>query len=216
MRAGVAVGCVVVGAAVAAWLLDQAAQATAGEDGGSVLDAVDVWGTASQMWAGSVVGDAMQNQNVQAFLSMIAVSEGTAGRGDYAACYGYRHTIQSFDDHPAVTGEWRGEPLDSLGPRYKGKISTAAGRYQIIKPTWLGCKRALGLRDFGAASQDAAAVQIIKQTGALQAVIDGRFGDAVAACAGQWASLPGSTAGQGTRKMGDLQAAFLRAGGVLA
>jgi len=52
-------------------------------------------------------------RNVAAFLAMIQRAEGTsaAGRDPYRVCYGYRHTIGNMRDHPAVTGEWRGERL---------------------------------------------------------------------------------------------------------
>jgi lysozyme len=158
---------------------------------------------------------------VQAFLSMIAVAEGTARAPDpYAVCYAYRHTIQDFSDHPAVTGEWRGERLSDAMCRganmAPGCVSTAAGRYQIIKPTWLSVKKALALPDFGAESQDAAAVYLIRRRGAMDAVEAGRVAEAVELCRKEWASLPGAGYGQGERKLADLQAAFERAGGVLA
>lgn len=159
-----------------------------------------------------------EDANCQAFLTMIATSEGTERASDpYAVCYGYRHEIADFSDHPALTGEWPGEPLDNLGPTYAGKVSTAAGRYQIIRPTWKGCKRALGLTDFEPDSQDAAALYIVQEAGALDDVKAGRFDDAVAKCAGQWASLPGANApGQAMRRLDDLRAAYLSAGGALA
>ena len=76
--------------------------------------------------------------NLQAFLATIRHSEGTDRAADpYRVVYSYNHTIVNLSDHPAVTGEWKGAPLDNLGPLYVGKISTAAGAYQIIKPTWL-------------------------------------------------------------------------------
>ena len=158
---------------------------------------------------------------VRAFLAMISVSEGTARAPDpYAVCYAYRHTIQDFGDHPAVTGEWRGERLSDAMCRganmAPGCVSTAAGRYQIIKPTWLAVKKALALPDFGAESQDAAAVYLIRRRGALEAVEAGRVAEAVELCRKEWASLPGAGYGQGERKLGELVAAFERAGGVLA
>lgn len=160
---------------------------------------------------------AMRDTNVPAFLSLIAYSEGTDQRADpYRVCYSYRHTIESFADHPAVTGEWRGEPLDSLGPAYVGKVSTAAGRYQIIKPTWLSCKRALGLADFSPASQDAAAVYLVKRRGALDAVQAGDIERAVYLCRAEWASLPGNEAGQPQRRLASLIDAYSAAGGYVA
>lgn len=180
---------------------------------------VDVWGAIQSGSDAAAVGAAVQrgSGNVGAFLRMIAVSEGTEREADpYRVCYGYRHVISSFADHPAVTGEWRGESLASLGPSYVGKVSTAAGRYQIIRPTWLEAQRALGLRDFSPASQDAAALYLIRRRGALDAVEAGRVADAIALCRPEWASLPGAGYGQPERRMADLVAAYQAAGGTVA
>lgn len=163
----------------------------------------------------------MSETNVAAFLDLIAYSEGTKSAPDsYRVCFGYRHTIKSLDDHPANTGEWKGEKLSDgmcagagLGP---GCVSTAAGRYQLIKPTWNACKRALSLPDFSPASQDAAAVYLIRQRGAIDDVRAGRVADAVAKCRKEWASLPGAGYGQAERRLSSLVAAFEGAGGVLA
>lgn len=159
--------------------------------------------------------------NVAAFLEMIKQSEGTAGQGDpYRVCYGYRHTIVSFFDHPAVTKEWRGETLSDamcagagLG---SGCVSTAAGAYQIIKPTWTTVKGRLGLPDFSPASQDAAAVELLRQRGALAFIEAGRLEDAIYAARKEWASLKGAGYGQGERSIPWLTAKFTDAGGVLA
>jgi len=166
----------------------------------------------------NTVNTELTNDNCAAFLSMISISEGTARAPDsYAVCYGYRHTIQAFADHPAITGEWMGESIANLGTEYAGKVSTAAGRYQIIRPTWKGCKRALALPDFSPQSQDAAALYLIRQAGALDDVKAGNFEAAVNKCAKEWASLPGANApGQAMRRMDDLRLAFVNAGGTLA
>lgn len=159
--------------------------------------------------------------NIAAFLEMIKKAEGTTARSnEYAVCYGYKHTIQDFSDHPAITGEWRGETLSAemcagagLGA---GCISTAAGAYQIIKSTWQSVKNKLNLKDFTPASQDAAAVELIRQRGALAYVEQGRFAEAVDACRKEWASLTGAGYGQGERSLAWLQTRFIDAGGVLA
>lgn len=159
--------------------------------------------------------------NTAAFLEMIKKAEGTAGRGNpYAVCYAYKHTIQNFVDHPAITGEWRGEHLSAamcagagLGA---GCVSTAAGAYQIIKSTWVAVKNKLHLKDFSPASQDAGAVELIRQRGALGYVEQGHFADAVYACRKEWASLTGAGYGQGERSLAWLQTRFTDAGGVIA
>lgn len=163
----------------------------------------------------------LADDNVRAFLTLIAYSEGTERAFDpYSVVYGYKHTIQNFSDHPAVTGEWRGERLSDamcaaagFGP---GCISTAAGRYQIIKPTWLQAKEALGLTDFGPESQDRAALWLIERGGAMDDVRKGRVGDAVMKVRRTWASLPGSGWSQPERSLPSLVAAYTAAGGTLA
>lgn len=168
--------------------------------------------------AGATAARDATADNVAAFLAMIAAAEGTdRGADPYRVCYGYRHTIRDLSDHPAITGEWRGEPLDSLGAAYAGKVSTAAGRYQIIRPTWQAARRALALPDFGPASQDAAAVWLIdRKPGALDAVKAGDLATAVALCASTWASLPGAGYGQPERRMAWLSERFTTAGGTLS
>ena len=159
--------------------------------------------------------------NTAAFLAVLRQAEGTEGQPDpYRVCYGYRHTVDSLADHPAVTGEWLGETLpDAMCANAgfgSGCRSTAAGAYQIIKPTWLDLRRALGLADFEAASQDAAALALVRRRGALEDVKAGRFADAIHKCRSVWASLPGNYAKQGQRTIDTLTSWYASAGGKLA
>ncbi len=155
--------------------------------------------------------------NLEAFLTMLSASEGTDKYPDpYAVTFGGKFTITDFRDHPAVLGSWHGEPLDSLGPKYKGLVSTAAGRYQLIKPTWLGAQLVLRLPDFGPASQDAAATLLIKERGALNLVNAGMIAAAIRLCATEWASLPGNAGGQPQHATDELLAWYGNAGGALA
>lgn len=155
--------------------------------------------------------------NLAAFLATIRHSEGTDKAPDpYRVVYAYKYTIKDLSDHPAITGEWHGESLASLGPAYVGKISTAAGAYQIIRPTWLSLKARLSLPDFTGPSQDAAAVELIREAGALDLVNGGRVAEAIGKCHGIWASLPGSTSGQPQRTMAELVQAYGKAGGAFA
>lgn len=189
-----------------------------GADGTTGLDAINVWGLIEQSAASYSTEQAMQtNQNLDAFLNTIMWSEGTARQPDpYRVCYGYRHTIVDLSDHPAVTGEWKGEDISALGPQYVGKVSTAAGAFQIIKPTWLRAKRALGLVDFGPESQRAAATWLIQQRGALDDIETGNLQAAVDKCSAEWASLPGSTSGQPQRRFDQFAQVYGQAGGVFA
>lgn len=161
------------------------------------------------------------DRNVRAFLTAIAMAEGTEREADpYRVCYGYKHTLSSFADHPAITGEWRGERLSDAHCRGAGLspgcVSTAAGRYQIIRPTWATIKARLKLPDFSPESQDLACIALIQGRGALADVQAGRFAQAVEKCRKEWASLPGANYGQGERTLPWLQARYAQAGGVLA
>lgn len=159
--------------------------------------------------------------NVLAFLAAIAQAEGTAKAADpYRVCFGYRHTIEDLRDHPAITGEWRGEKLPDhqckAAGHKPGCISTAAGKYQFIRPTWASLKSRLRLADFGPAAQDAAAIQLLRDRGAHRPLERGDFVGAVVAARAEWASLPGAGKDQPERSLTWLQAAYLRAGGSLA
>lgn len=152
--------------------------------------------------------------NVAAFLSAIAHGEGVDQAPDpFRVCFGFKHTIVSFDDHPAITGEWTGEPLDFLGPAYHGLVSTAAGRYQITKHTWANLKAKLKLQTFEPSCQDEAAVQLLKECGAFAMIQSGEFESAIAAASKIWASLPGSVAGQPIKPMADLMDVYEAEGG---
>lgn len=159
--------------------------------------------------------------NQRAFLALIAFSEGTDRNGTegYRICYGYRHTIADLSEHPAITGEWRGEKLSDQMCRDAGQqpgcVSTAAGRYQIIKPTWVSCRNELRLPDFGPQSQDRAALLLCARRGATDDILAGRVAAAVAKVRKEWASLPGAGYNQPERRIGALVAVFERAGGVL-
>ncbi|WP_321860730.1 glycoside hydrolase family 104 protein [Burkholderia cenocepacia] len=140
------------------------------------------------------------DSNVQAFLTMIRTGEGTTGPNGYRTLFG-GSLFNSFTDHPniAVT---------------RGSLtSTAAGAYQILYRTWLEAKAALGLTDFSPASQDAAAVWLIKRRGALADVQAGRFDAAIRKCNKEWASLPGSPYGQPTLTLASAHSVLLTAGG---
>lgn len=146
-------------------------------------------------------------QNVCAFLDMLAVSEGTQGRGDD----GYNVIVggELFNGYAA-------HPQKSIWlPRYS-VYSTAAGRYQFLKGTWGNLQTMLHLPNFSPVSQDLAAVELIRGRGALADVKAGRFAVAVQKCAKEWASLPGAGYGQREVAISKLQAAYAAAGGTYA
>jgi muramidase (phage lysozyme) len=81
------------------------------------------------------------------------------------------------------------------------------GRY------WATYQKQLGLPDFGPASQDRWAIQLIRECKAVDDVERGQFEVAVAKRRSRWASLPGAGYGQRENRIADLRAAYLAAGG---
>lgn len=160
------------------------------------------------------------DDNLRAFLKVIQHAEGTdRSRDPYRVTFGYEHTIQDLSDHPAITGEWTGKRLPDSYCRAVGLapgcVSTAAGAYQFIKPTWENLKRYLDLPDFTAASQDEAATQLLRDSGSIDDILYGNFEEAIRKNNRIWASLPGSPYGQPTRTMNDLKTKYLEYGGKL-
>jgi len=149
------------------------------------------------------------NKNLSAFLFMIRSTEHVYPRdvlndAAYSIFYGGSR-FSNFADHPVLTGEKRGVPLPDAMCRASGLkpgcVSTAAGAYQIIKPTWVRIKSRLGLMDFSPASQDLAAVELLSEAGALDLIEAGDIEGAIKKSSRIWASLPGSTAQQHPRAM---------------
>ncbi len=144
---------------------------------------------------------ALGNQNVRAFLDMIAAFEG--GPQGYNALFGGGR-FEDFSDHPRT--------VVNAG----GYSSSAAGRYQIIRATWDDVRDKIGAPDFSPYWQDAAAVYLIRRRGALADVIDGNFDTAVAKVAKEWASLPGAGYGQPERSLAQVRQVYANAGGNFA
>ena len=94
--------------------------------------------------------------------------------------------------------------------------STAAGRYQLLARYFDPYKKLLGLKDFSPASQDAIALQQIRERKALEDIDAGRFDVAVRKVRNIWASLPGAGYGQHEHKLETLMAKFVEKGGNLA
>lgn len=145
--------------------------------------------------------------SLAALLRLIRIAEHypatIAAGNEYRTFYG-NTLFHNFADHPAITGEKRGVRLPDemcinagLSP---GCVSTAAGAYQITRPTWKDFRRAGGwgpyLSDFSPASQDEAARRILLADGAIMALEGGDVEAAIRIAGKRWASLPGSTAQQ--------------------
>ncbi|WP_244917811.1 glycoside hydrolase family 24 protein [Pseudacidovorax intermedius] len=148
----------------------------------------------------------LKNPNVRAFLDMIAWAEG----GDYHAKFGYGW----------ARGDWSFKDESTHpGPGSDGK-TTAAGRYQITKANWQenGVKK-MGLTDFSPETQDLIAVEGLRSSKSLDAVIDGDMVVALGSAARTWNSLPqgpglpNRVKGQPYKRYEDLVAQFRKFGG---
>jgi len=157
---------------------------------------------------------------------MVSHSEGTDRAADpYRVVYGYKHEIHDLAYHPAEvrpdgTCEWHGEKLPDAMCIAAGLhppcVSTAAGRYQITKGTWLRLKGILVLKNFGPDAQDDCGVQLIKEHGALDLIFAGEVAAAISKCSSEWASLPGNQAGQPQRTFAQLLNVYSSSGGGFA
>lgn len=156
----------------------------------------------------ATVQQALNDANVQAFLAMIRAAEGTAGPDGYRMFFG-GGLFDSYTDHPRqkITRLSNGKPI----------TSSASGAYQILQPTWDHViQPRLHLPDFSPASQDAAAVELLRLNGSYDRLVAGDFDGAVTKAAQTWASLPGSPYGQPLRSLAWVTDRFVSAGGALA
>lgn len=147
--------------------------------------------------------------SLHAFLTMISVSEGTS-TCPHTQDDGYDILVggtrfEGYTDHPRI--------LVDLG---HGLKSTAAGRYQILERFYDAYKTQLNLPDFGHDSQDAIALQMMREHYAVESVNAGNLALAVHQCRNIWASFPDSPYGQHAQKYNDLQQAYINAGGTLS
>lgn len=157
--------------------------------------------------------------NLKAFLDMIAVSEigvKLLAKSDN----GYNVLVGGalFDDQGTADllfDDYKDHPrtVINLG---RGLRSSAAGRYQILVRYYDAYRKLLSLPDFSPPSQDAIAIQMIKEQHALDDVEAGRFDEAVKKCANIWASLPGAGYGQHENMLAYLRAHYTNLGGTLA
>lgn len=133
--------------------------------------------------------DKLIRSRIQAFLDLIAYSEGTSrikGSDD-----GYNVIVggglfHDYSDHPRVLVDI---------PRY-GIKSTAAGRYQILERYWDHYAKQLKLNDFTPRNQDKYAMNMFREVKALEDIENGKTEQAIVKCASRWASFPGAGYGQ--------------------
>lgn len=144
--------------------------------------------------------------NLEAFLTMIARSEGT----NHLGINGYNVLVggtlfNSFEDHPRK----------KVWIRSINNYSTAAGRYQILQRTYDYYKDLLKLKDFSPSAQDQIAIRLIKERGALPFVLKGDVTVAIIKVNKIWASLPGAGYNQKENKINTLISYYRDAGGTV-
>src|SRR5512135_3082316 len=108
---------------------------------------------------------ARRESNLRAFLMMIRVAEGTDADDGYRYLFGSTKThprlFKSYADHPKVYTPFH---------QTEGHINytSDAGAYQFLRPTWERVRDKLHLIDFSPASQDAAAIELIRERHAYE------------------------------------------------
>lgn len=153
--------------------------------------------------------------NVAAFLMTIRKAEGTAGPNGYRTLFG-GSLFTGWADHPRTVKKYRDLWTSAAGAYQFLAISPIPGGKFTKINTWDRIAERLGLADFSPESQDLAAIELIREAGALGDVRAGRFDQAVNKVRGIWASLPGAGYNQPERSLESLRVAYLNAGGNLA
>jgi lysozyme len=144
---------------------------------------------------------------------MIRKAEGTASPNGYRYLFGSRYNkeklLDSYVDHPRILFPY----TDKTGKQIK---TSAAGAYQITRTTWDALRKKIDLPSFSPDNQDKAAIQLIKETGALPLIEGGKLEAALAKVRKIWASLPASGNNQPERSLADVKKWYLDAGGTIA
>ena len=134
--------------------------------------------------------------NVVTFLALIQHTEGTDRYANpYTTRYGGSQAAPNA-------------PHDGVKITAGGITSTALGAYQFLYRTWLALHNGQNPA-MTPENQDRAAVALIRQAGAFQDVLQGRWQTAIRKTNRIWASLPGSPYGQPTVSM-DKALAFIK------
>lgn len=157
--------------------------------------------------------------NLNAFLDMLAWSEGTS-TSPATADNGYDVIVTGVDGTPEVFTGFTSHPFANGRPskviNSRGLTSNASGRYQFMLRDWAHYRQQLNLPDFGPSSQDRWACQLIRERQALMDISNGNIASAITKCSNIWASLPGNAYGQPVRPITGLLAQYTAAGGKLS
>jgi muramidase (phage lysozyme) len=140
--------------------------------------------------------------NVKAFYAVVRRGESSLGPEAYTMVNG-GPPIADFSKHPYA----------GLSTKQGGR---AAGAPQFIPSTWQEIAERYSLPDFSPASQDLGYVGcLLKRSGAIEALLAGRFEEAVRICRPEWTSLPGASENNPAWNMDKARALYLDNGGKL-
>lgn len=141
------------------------------------------------------------------FLALIRFSEGTS-TSSLTKNDGYDVIVTGVDG-PEIFTDYTDHPFIDRPAKLvnnHGLKSTASGGYQFLCTIWKSYQGLLRLPDFSPSSQDAAAVQILRERKALPLIEAGSISGAITRCSNIWASLPGNNYGQNPHSMEKLLA----------
>ena len=148
------------------------------------------------------------NNQRKAFLDMLAWSEGTDNGRQKTRNHGYDVIVggELFTDYLITSQTCHAKPKTQINRR-----RTLPASFPLVD----AYRKQLGLKDFSPKSQDAVALQQIKERGALPMIDRGDIRQAIDRCSNIWASLPGAGYGQFEHKADSLIAKFKEAGGTV-
>ena len=152
---------------------------------------------------------ALEDRNVRAFFEVIWKGETGNDANAYARLNCPIHGSYYIETPPWVH-PWHGRTTTEVGH------STACGRAQFLGTTWAEEAARYGLPDFSPPNQDFATVARIAYRGALDAVLAGRFDEAVRLCRKEWTSLPGAAENNPKWNLDAALALYTAHGGSLA
>lgn len=148
--------------------------------------------------------------NLQAFSDMVGWSEGTITIP--TSDRGYNVLVGSTPHAPILFDSYDTHP-DIYNPKFN---STAAGKHQIIRPTWANLCLRLNVTDFGPETQEAMFQSLVTiDCRALDVVETGQIAAAIMLCSKLWASLPGSIAKQRQNTVTNLVNFYVQSGGIV-
>ena len=153
------------------------------------------------------------NNQRKAFLDMLAWSEGT----DNGTSENQKSWLRRHCRRRAIYWLLR-SPSQTCHAKPKTQINRRRTLpYQLLSRWWDAYRKQLGLKDFSPKSQDAVALQQIKERGALPMIDRGDIRQAIDRCSNIWASLPGAGYGQFEHSghYASLIAKFKEAGGTV-